>query len=284
MPFELFPKAVAVFPNDKQTFIARSTTPLATPMWCNLNSCFVRPDFSVEHETIINSSQFKGESAQQLNSGVGSIEIALTANSIPGAGNVVLSAFFVADTAPNWAYNVSIGTASIVITSEVGALATINRTPAIGDRIRIELASGFRLFVNDLLIHERVSGFGSPIKYPAYYSFLINTPVGTAPYAMPAPKLTGDWQMRPLDSTGAGVVNFQTPPHGSFSAGSSALEKSYGSGTNPGQYLLTALVNTGDDIWFSEAAPAGSSVTTGGGVWTFNVSGNGATPVAFSGN
>src|SRR5215475_8044280 len=124
MPFELFPKAVSVFPNDKQSFQARLTTPLATPMWTNLNSCFVRADFSVEHEPLVNSSQFKGESAHQLVSGVGSVEIQLTANSIPGAGNVTLSAFFVKDTPPIWAYNVSIGLASIVIASESGTIAT----------------------------------------------------------------------------------------------------------------------------------------------------------------
>jgi len=146
---------------------------------------------------------------------------------------------------------VRIQLAAITVSSESGVLATLNHNPAVGDRFRIELASGFRLYVNDILRHERTN-LGAAVRYPAFYNALLTTPVGVQPVTIPAPKLIGDWQLRLLDLSSNPIVNFQNPSHGSLSAGASALEKQYSGGTLPGQYTLTAFIKTGDDIYMED--------------------------------
>src|SRR5262249_16832223 len=137
-----------------------------------------------------------------------------------------------------------------------------------------------RLFVNDVLRHEKLTGYVGAPRYPATYKVQIFTPVGATPYEIPRPVLAGDWQLRPADSAGNPVVLFVTPSFGSLVAGADVLEKEFINGTAPGAYSLVARIPTGDDIYMEDAVPAGGSTFAGGGdTFTFGST----TPSPFSG-
>jgi hypothetical protein len=275
MPLEIFPQFVSLFPNDRQRFRARSIKPTDAPMWCNFSRCFVKPDYSVQHEPLLDTSNFSVDGAHHLESGVGSIEFKLTANSTPGVGQFNITAKFL-DGGSGWFYVVSIRNPTTIADGD-----TLQHIPSVGDRFRIELASGFRLYINDVLRHERLVGFTGSVRYPATYRVQVFTPIGATPNTVPAPILRGDgWRLRPLDNDGDPVVTFLTPAHGSLDPGANALEKEYFDGTQPGEYKLIGRIDPALEVWVQDAAPAGSSVITSGGSWVFGAS----SPPPFSGN
>src|SRR5215475_5981895 len=106
MPLEVFPQNIVLFPNDRQRFVARSLKGTDNPYWANEFACFVRPDFSLEHEPLKDTSQFFADGAHQLESGNGSIEFTLTANCLPGVGQFQITLQF-QDNATVWLYIVA---------------------------------------------------------------------------------------------------------------------------------------------------------------------------------
>jgi hypothetical protein len=161
-------------------------------------------------------------------------------------------------------YQVDVGPTSITITNESFAvIATIIYTVVVGDVFRIELSSGFRLYINGELKHERVSGFGTPIRYPAsYFGQVTNQVVGARP-AVPAPRLSGNWQL-------GGGAEFIAPSQGSLTATSFVLETEYFGGNIPGLYDLVAFIDPGVESWMEDSTPAGATQQSANGdAWNF---------------
>jgi hypothetical protein len=79
---EIFPKSIALFPNDRKLFTARATP--APPMWEVLLNGLVQSDYSMP---IANKSQacaavvapLRGAGAHQLMGGIGAIEFTIDA-------------------------------------------------------------------------------------------------------------------------------------------------------------------------------------------------------------
>lgn len=290
MPLELFPQSVQLLPSDRQLFTARAKD--LTPMWTCVNGV-VRPNASVDQSIAsggANQSVSALDSAQQLVGGIGSFEFELDSQSLAidpvvGVdGFFSWTAFFGSPSAPDtWQYRIKINPTNVEIRDEANTLlVTLQHNNAAGDKFRVELNSGFRLFINNTLLHERVSGFTGGIKYPAFYGDVTlqrASATGAFP-RIPAPKLAGDWQLRPKDRLNNPVVVFTAPSHGSIGAGASDLEKEYFNGTIPGPYELAARIDVGIEIWVEDGIPSGG--TLGGGTTGSWV--NSPPPVPFSGN
>src|SRR5262249_26293045 len=148
-------------------------------------------------------------------------------------------------------YKLTFQSTSIIISTDDSGgstLATIPYISAIGDKFRVELANGFRFFINGILKHERTT-FASSIQYPANYDLFIRPDFITAsPKVVPAPALSGNWQLRP-------VVSFIAPSHGSISSAGPGLTTEYFNGTIPGSYTLTGKIDPGADLWFGSDRP-----------------------------
>jgi hypothetical protein len=287
MSLEIFPQAVELLPNNHAIFGARTTDLRA--LWTRLSNGYVRPDGSVA-QSIPSGGAFQSvaanDSAQQLVGGGGSFEFAITPNSRPSplgaTGDFSFSAFFGGPSGPaHWVYGVVINPEDIAISDEsLATIATLPHIVAVGDRFRVELANGFRLFVNDILRHERVTGFVGGIRYPAFFGgVVLSQPSGSGALIIPAPLLSGDWQLRERDQLGNPVVAFATPSHGSITQ--SGLSAEYFNGTIPGTYRLKAKIDPGFEIWAEDGRPTGSTESSGGGAWSWS---NANPPGVVSGN
>jgi hypothetical protein len=143
-------------------------------------------------------------------------------------------------------------------------------TPTIGDVFRITLGSGYRLFINGVFRHERVTGLTPLIAYPAGFQATMNGSFLSGSPAIPPPRLEGDWRLvgtAPLVS--GEVVTFIPPSHGSIAHVTSSLTADFFNGSVPGQYTLAAMVRPGVNVWVQDGDPAGSSVTSSGGSWVW---------------
>jgi hypothetical protein len=175
---------------------------------------------------------------------------------------------------------ISPGGVTILDENIVGIGALVHQA-AIGDKFRVELASGFRLFINGILRHERTTGFTGGINYPAFYGQAgVNkhaNAVGlTGIPIIPAPRLEGDWRLRSTDQLGNPVVLFTAPTEGAIEV--NGLEVTYSDGEKPGAYKLAARIDTGVEIWMEDSRPTGSTLAVEtGGTWSFTAPG-------FSGN
>lgn len=260
--FELIPQAIEVLPNNRQAFRARALPP--PPMWTSLTSGLVQADFSLRL-SLSGAALVEGSGAHHLMSGVGAIEWAMDNLSIPSSTGVLQWTVFHTATTP-WEYRVLIKVSTIEIRDQAGTLiTTINRTVAAGDRFKIEISNGFRLYINNVLQHS-LTTFASAITYPARYTARLTLPVvgvsGLLP-TIPAPLLSGNWQLRP-------VVEFTAPTHGSLSSAGPSLAAEFFNGSVPGQYELIGKIDPGVDIWMEDSVPTGASQSTGGGdAWTF---------------
>jgi hypothetical protein len=259
MNLELFPKAVTLFPGDEQSFTARATPP--PPMWADITDGLVQSDYSLRLSW--GAQPFvEGSGAHQLVGGIGSIEFALTSLCLPTSTGSLQWTAILSATVP-WEYRVIIKAATIEIRDQAGTLlTTLNRTQAVGDRFKIEVGNAFRLFINDVLQHS-ITTFASAVTYPATYKARLTLPVSVDPATIPAPLLSGDWQLR-------SVVTFTTPDEGSLSTNGPALATVYSDGDTPGIYALVGQIDPGVDVWMEDAVPTGGTQITGGGdAWTF---------------
>jgi hypothetical protein len=273
MPLEIFPQNVIVYPNDRQVFTARATD--RTPMWKITADPFgvVQSDYSIRPS--FSNTAPSGEGAFQLVRGVGSVEWTLDASCIPVSPSEIGFGARLRRPAisSSWIYGVRLSSSNLVVRDELGTiLATLVITPTVGMRIRVEIASGFYLYIDDVLRHSRTS-FATAVAYPAIYNASI---IGSVPYVVagppriPAPRLSGDWQLPPTDSFGNAMVSF-TVEHGSLGAGANHLQKEYSGGTVPGIYKLAANISPGSNIWLDNGPPTGATVSASGGVWAWNL-------------
>jgi hypothetical protein len=258
---EIFPQNVDLFPGARHLFTARAAL---TPLWTDVTGV-VQPDQSVRLNSDIEPDNIlEAKGAQRLMGGVGAVEFTINENCRPDSVNVTMTwRFFFEPSGSPWEYRLDFFNDVIEVTNEVGTLlASVQHNTASGDRVKVELASGFRLFLNGILRHEHTT-FASAIKYPATYEVVIE-PGRTAadPAIIPAPLLTGDWQLQP-------AVEFLDPAHGDLTTNGPAVATEYFDGEVPGQYTLAARIDPGFFIWFSDAEPPSSTVTSGGGTWNW---------------
>jgi hypothetical protein len=272
MILELFPKALTLFPNQAQDFTARAIPP--PPMWTSLTDGVVQQDYSLRLG-LASQPFLQGSGAHQLVSGIGSIQFTINNLCKPSStGEFRITIFQNAPTP--WEYRVLIKLSTIEIRDQANTLlTTLSRELAVNDKVRIDIANTFRLFINDILQHE-ITSFASAIAYPATYTAKLTLPVvGTTGFqpTIPAPLLLGDWQLRP-------VVTFTTPTEGSLSTNGPALQTTYSNGDTPGAYKLVGQIDPGVDVYMEDAVPTGGvQQTQGGDAWTFV----GSSPTPFSG-
>jgi hypothetical protein len=271
---EIFPQSVEVLPNNRALFTARAKD--LTPLWTRLTNGIVRPDASVGQSIPGGGAQETVsalDSGHQLESGVGSLEFTIDNDCLPLAtgsgGTFGFWSFFGSPAATDaWQYRVTAGPTSTVIANEAGStLATIQHVVAVGDKFRVELSNGFRLFINNVLVHERITGFTGGINYPAFYGQVVAIkPSGTGAPRIPPPLLFGDWGMRATDRLGNPVVVFTAPSEGATNANGLTVE--YSDGEVPGSYKLTGRIDPGIEIWLEDGAPAGAA-TGAVGTWAW---------------
>jgi len=283
MSIDMFPQAIQIFPNDRQIFSVRAKD--LVPLWSGVGGV-VRVNGSVAQSIAgggATQTTTAAESALQL-MGAGSFEFLIENNCLPviSGGIFLWKAYFGSPGDPNhWIYSVELNPSQIIIRDETFAiLTTLARTVGIGDRVRTELNSGFRLFINDILAHERTAGFAAGIQGPAFFSDLqVTVPSGTGRTpVIPAPLLKGDWRLRPRNRSNNPIVVFATPSHGSTNV--SDLQAEYFNATIPGAYQLAAKIDTGIEIWLEDGLPAGATlIGTPSGSWV-----NSPPPVPISGN
>jgi hypothetical protein len=267
MSLDVFPPAIPVLPNDKLPFEARAILP--PPMWKVFDGFgVVQPDYSVRVSQPGVSVSVNAEGAFRLAGGVGSIEWTIVASCLPVSdGKLIFLIFLDRPGGTDWQYQVAIEVGRVKVFDEVSTmLADIPLPISVGMRFKVEIASGFRLFVNDVLQHSRTS-LGAAVAYPAIYrGNVIGTPpfMASPPEAVPAPVLKGDWRLATVDQFALPIVDFSVE-HGSLGAGASELQKIYSGGSVPGIYKLSASIKPGNDIWVEDAFPAGASTFTFGG-------------------
>src|SRR5882672_7107385 len=283
MSLKIFPQNLEIFPSDRQLFTTEAQD--LVPMWSGVGGV-IRANGSVAQSRGTGGASqttTAAESALQL-MGAGSFEFTIENNCLPvnPTGFMGWKAYFGSPGDPDhWIYEVDIDPGIIRIRDETFAIiATITRTLGIGDRLRTELNSGFRLFINDILAHQRVSGFAAGIQGPAFFSDVsVSVPSGTGRTpVIPAPLLRGDWRLRPRNRSNNPIVIFTAPSHGSIAQ--TDLQAEYFNGTIPGAYILTAKIDTGIEIWVEDGLPGGATLLGGSvGSWV-----NSPPPVPISGN
>jgi hypothetical protein len=288
MSLKIFPPAAEIFPNQKRLF--QASVGDLQPMWTRVTNGVVRPDFAVD-QRIPSGGAFQtvgvGDSALQLVGGLGSFEFKIDNQSLAipsgGGGQFSWAAYFAgASNLSQWKYLVIINPTTIEIQDENAVtLATLPHNVAIGDRFRTELGNGFRLLINDVLRHERVTGFSGGIQPPAFYGDvnLIRPSASGALPRIPAPILSGDWQLREYDRLGGQVVLFSLPePNEGVITGAGGTTE-YSDGVVPGNYKLSARIDTGLEIYVEDAPPTGAAIVTIG-TWAWV---NSPPPVPISG-
>lgn len=236
--FEIFPQAITLYPNDRQTFTGRAgTTP---PLWKGVTSGKILSDFSLALNPS-GDSFVEGFCAQALYSGIGYAEILIEDNSRPtSTGYIQLQSTIVTDTG-TYGYLVQIKATEIKIYNEVATLlATITYSVVTGDRFKLQLASGWRLYRNGVFLHERISLSGS-VRYPMGFGVAIVKPVAGSLATVHRPDLTGDWRLLP-------EITFTTPSHGSLSTTGPALATDYFGGVQPGVYTLVGQIAPTPDV------------------------------------
>lgn len=266
MSFRIFPPIVEVYPNDALLFEALAEYP--PPFWASAGPGVLQPDFSVRADTIAPTQANAGLSALDLVRGAGAIEWTLTQNCVPtGSGQFSVFAHFLIATGAGDTYEIRIKVSTIEVWHELSQIATLTHTAAVGDRFKIELANGFRLFVNDVLRNE-LTGVWTAISPPARYNAAVSGAMLSSPSIVPPFRLSGDWRLRRVNIAGSGPVF--SIPHGTLTPTSPAGSQiKYSGGTVPGQYKLVAFLSSGQQRWFEDANLTGSTVTSSGGTWQF---------------
>src|SRR5262245_34651088 len=234
----LFPPVATVYPNDVQKFTAKAVP--QPSMWFGVaSSGDIASDFSLFVDGA--QSSVAGNGAHKLYSGIGFAEWTVDDNFRPtssGSWNITGGIQDVAGFL--YLYRVTVSATQILIQDEaLNTLTTISYSTVSGDAYRLELANGFRLYRNGVLVHSRVS-LGTQTIYPMSYSSNLIKPVITNPARILAPRLVGDWRL-------SETVTFTAPSHGSISATGPGLETTYSGGTVPGTYTLTGQIEPGSD-------------------------------------
>jgi hypothetical protein len=235
--FELIPQAITIYPNDSQVFTGRGTPP--PPMWKSITSGKVLSDYSLQLNP--SSDAFvEGFGAHALYSEIGYVEFLVDDNMRPtSTGYIQMQSTIVTDTG-SYAYIVKILATSIEIYKEGPVLlTTISYSVVSGDRFKLQLASGWRLYRNGVFLHERISLVGA-VRYPMGYGCAVVKPVAGTIATVHRPDLTGDWRLLP-------EVSFTTPSHGSLSTTGPASSTIYSGGVQPGVYTLVGQISPSSD-------------------------------------
>src|SRR5688572_621512 len=171
MGFDIFPQSVDVLPSDTQLFQIGGSYPPAfwRPLADNLG--VVQSDYpDSKSDPVANESVF-AINAYELARGIREIEWTLEPHCSPlSAGVLRFSVFLPSPGGTAWNYDVRLlGSGEVEIFNELGSkIADLPQTLASGHVFKIEIVSGFRLYVNGVLIHERTS-LGAAVSYPAHF-------------------------------------------------------------------------------------------------------------------
>src|SRR5262245_63653338 len=172
---QISPPVVTVYPNDVQKFTAKAVPQPA--MWFGVaSSGDIASDFSLFVDGA--QSSVAGNGAHKLYSGIGFAEWTIDDNFRPtSTGSFNMTAGILDVTGFLYLYRVTVNTTNIVIQDEaLNTLSTITYSVASGDAFRLELANGFRLYRNGVLLHSRVS-LGTQTIYPMSYSSNLIKPI-----------------------------------------------------------------------------------------------------------
>src|SRR5262245_6818316 len=203
----IFPPYKVIYPNDHGIFTAQAVP--APPMWVSVfDAGDVKADFSLEVDPA--GSQTTGFSAHNLTSGIGSVELTVDDQCRPTSSNILNMTGYIDDVnGLQYQYKFNVTSTTIEVRDESNVqIFTASYSTVSGDRYKLEFASGFRLFRNDVLLHSRV-GLATVVIYPQRYSMSVQETTAAAPTRIPPPRLIGNWQLSPF-------VTWTAPSHGSL--------------------------------------------------------------------
>jgi hypothetical protein len=229
----------------------------------------MNPDFSISAETGFASHNVSGVGGLHLVKGSGAVELTVDQGCMPlspSGFNLQITVNMTTVPISESSYRLEIFTGKIEVRNLSGTLqATINRSVAIGDRLKVEIVNGFRFYINDVLQHERTTGFTS-VSLPARYIVFVTRALSPVVARVPPIRLIGDWRLLP---NGQAPLQWTTE-HGSLATVSGQpSQRQLSNAVNPGTYKIAARFSGGAQHYFQDQNIPGSTVTSSGGSWLF---------------
>jgi hypothetical protein len=246
---QVVPPVVTLYPNDRQLFTAQCVPPPA--MWQGVtDGGDVGSDFSLAVDAL--GSQTGAFGAHDLRSGIGSVEITIDDQCRPtgGGGKLIITGLLSDISGPltySYAINIAATAVQVVIEGAVTVYSESYSTVS-GDIYKMELAAGFRLYRNGVLLHSRVN-LPTQVIYPQLYAVNIIETTAVAPTRIPPPRLVGDWRLR-------SVVSWSGISHGVLSDAGPSISTQYSGGITPGTYTLIGSIDSASDSTGAQRAVA----------------------------
>ncbi len=232
------PSVLTAYPGDDVSISMRATYP--PPLWVVDDSAAL---LASDYGLTVNNTDFEGyRGGLQLRSGSGSVKWILTSQCLPGSTQS-LSFFITASGSGSNLLEVRFKDNEYKIYDDTGLLVTTTFSAASGTEIKLTLdGSSLRFYLNDTLTYTKTYTSTSP--YPASYGAATFAALATSVsgYKIPAPELTGDWQVR------EDYIEWDVPStlaSGGFTLTDTERTANFTITGVPGTYTVTGLIGVG---------------------------------------